>query len=74
MEMTKVYAAPMLAEEMIALRAIDAANAELRARNEARLFEFKESMGTKYLLHPDNAPKRQEYVHVLSHKKETVTE
>jgi len=26
----------------------------LAARNEARLAQIKESMGTKYLLHPDN--------------------
>lgn len=31
---------------------------ELRARNEARLKEAKERMGTKYLLHPDNRVKR----------------
>ena len=31
---------------------------ELRARNEVRLKEAKERMGTKYLLHPDNRVKR----------------
>lgn len=31
---------------------------ELRERNEKRLKEVKESMGTKYLLHPQNTRSR----------------
>jgi hypothetical protein len=31
---------------------------ELRARNEERLVEAKEKLGTKYLLHPNNQVKR----------------
>lgn len=31
---------------------------ELRARNEVRLKEVKEKLGTKWLLHPDNKVKK----------------
>lgn len=46
------------------LKAIDAANSELRARNEQRLKEAKEKMGAKYLLHPDNAMTRAKFVKI----------
>jgi len=31
---------------------------ELRERNEVRLREAKEKLGSKWLLHPSNAPKK----------------
>lgn len=47
------------------LKAIDTANAELRARNEHRLREAKEKMGAKYLLHPDNAMSKEKYAKIV---------
>ena len=57
----------LTSDEILALRAIDERNAELRARNAERLALAKAALGTKYVLHPDNAPKRQEYKAVLQH-------
>lgn len=31
---------------------------ELRVRNEARLKDAKEKLGSKWLLHPDNSPRK----------------
>ena len=57
---------PIMADELHALRAIDVANSELRGRNEARVAAIKVSMGAKYLLHPDNAPKKVAHKGVLT--------
>lgn len=57
----------LTSDEIFALRTIDQRNAELRARNAERLATAKAALGTKYVLHPDNAPKRQGYKAVLSH-------
>lgn len=56
----------LVSDEILALRAIDQRNAELRARNEARLAAFKVSMGEKYVLHPANAPRKNNYRTVLN--------
>lgn len=56
----------LVSDEMLALRAIDQRNADLRARNEARLAVFKVSMGEKYVLHPANAPQKNNYRTVLN--------
>ena len=56
----------LVSDELLALRAIDAVNAELRARNEARLAAFKVSMGEKYVLHPANSPQKNKYRTVLN--------
>ena len=42
---------------------------EIRARNEARVAIAKASMGTKWVLHPANAPKKIPQVPVLVNKK-----
>jgi hypothetical protein len=55
----------LTSDQLDALKAIDARNAELRARNEQRLADMKAWLGTKYVLHPANSPKRQEYRTVL---------
>lgn len=47
--------------KMMALQAIDEANKELRERNEVRLKAAKEALGTKYLLHPDNAMSKEKF-------------
>jgi hypothetical protein len=60
----------MTSDEMAALREVDRANSELRARNEARLAEFKAAMGSKFLLHSDNAPVKHAYKAVLNHAQE----
>lgn len=65
MEMKAIVQRPIVSEELAALREIDVLNAELRARNELRLAEVKIAMGTKYLLHPANAPKRNAHHNVL---------
>ena len=57
----------LTSDEMDALQAIDAKNAELMARNKERLDAVKLAMGTKYVLHPANSPKKQEYKAVLQH-------
>ena len=57
----------MVSDEIVALKCVDAVNADLRARNEQRLYEVKKSMGAKYVLHPDNSPKKNEYKAVLQH-------
>jgi hypothetical protein len=62
--------AEMTSDELIALREVDRKNFELRARNEARLAEFKAAMGSKFLLHSDNAPTKHAYKAVLSHAQE----
>lgn len=49
-----------------ALRELDAKNAELRARNEMRIEQFKLSMGKRWVLHTDNAPEKTAYKAVLS--------
>lgn len=38
--------------------------AEVAARNEKRLQEAKERMGTRHVLHPANSPQRIDRVHV----------
>lgn len=58
MQLQAITSRPILANELLALRAIDAVNAELRARNEARIAEAKAALGKKYLLHPDNSPQK----------------
>lgn len=70
MEMTlqPIHKQPIIASELIALRAIDAVNAELRARNEERLKAVKEAMGERYVLHPANSPKKQSHKGVLDKK------
>ena len=67
-EITKVVSQEnfLVSDELLALRAIDAVNADLRARNEARLAAFKVSMGEKYVLHPANAPQKNNYRAVLN--------
>jgi hypothetical protein len=49
----------------MALRTLDAATTEIRERNAQRVAEMKERMGRKYVLHPDNAPKKSKYRKVL---------
>lgn len=56
----------LISDEMLALRAIDQRNAELRARNEMRLAQVKINMGEKYVLHPANAPRKNNYRTVLN--------
>lgn len=56
----------LTAPQLQALRELDARNAELRDRNAKRLADFKEMMGTRWVLHPDNAPKKVAYRPVLS--------
>ena len=56
----------LISDEMLALRAIDQRNAELRARNEMRLAQVKLNMGEKYVLHPTNAPRKNNYRTVLN--------
>ena len=63
---TAAYTDFLVSDEMVALRAIDQRNAELRARNEMRLAELKQSMGEKYVLHPANAPQKNNYRAVLN--------
>jgi hypothetical protein len=60
----------LTSDEIFALREVDAKNADLRARNEARLAEVKAAMGSKFLLHSDNAPVKHEYKAVLQHAQE----
>lgn len=60
----------LTSSEILALREVDAKNAELRARNKERLVAAKAALGTKYLLHPDNAPEKTEYRAVLQHAQE----
>lgn len=68
MELKPVIIQQSIISDCIAgLRAIDEANKELRERNERRVAAVKVRMGRKYLLHPDNAPKKQAYVTVLAH-------
>lgn len=54
-------------DELVALEAIDAKNAELRARNAERLAAAKLAMGEKYVLHPAHSPKKNDYKAVLQH-------
>lgn len=61
----------MTSDEIVALKSLDACNAELRARNEARITAAKEAMGTKYVLHPANSPSKNTYKAVLQHGKES---
>lgn len=56
----------LVSDEMLALRAIDQRNADLRARNEMRLAQVKTNMGEKYVLHPANAPRKTNYRAVLN--------
>lgn len=72
MEMIAVHPRPIVSEELTALKLIDDVNAELRARNEIRLAEVKAAMGTKYLLHPDNAPKKNAHHNVLDKKESKI--
>ncbi len=66
MDLKQVYRSrPIMADELHALRTVDELNADLRARNEARVAAIKVSMGAKYLLHPDNAPKKVAHKGVL---------
>ena len=51
----------VMSVRMLALSAMDAANKELRERNEIRLKAAKEAMGTKYLLHPDNKMSKEKF-------------
>lgn len=46
---------------MTALKAIDEVNRDLILRNEERLKQAKEALGTKYLLHPSNAMSREKF-------------
>ena len=48
----------MVSDEMKALQNTDQKTLELRARNEARVAVIKASMGSKFVLHPDNSPKK----------------
>lgn len=48
----------MISVELGALRSVDKATQELRERNEKRIAEMKEMLGTRYVLHPANAPKK----------------
>lgn len=73
MQLQAVTSRPILADELLALRAIDAVNADLRARNEARVAEAKAALGKKYLLHPDNSPQKIVHRNVLD-KREIVNE
>jgi hypothetical protein len=50
---------------MKALRDVDKDTQELRERNEQRVKEIKERMGKKFVLHPDNAPRKNRYKKVL---------
>ena len=51
----------MISNRLKTFIAIDEASAELRARNEERLRAAKEAMGTKWLLHPNNAMSRAKF-------------
>lgn len=73
MQLQAVNPRPIVADELLALRAIDAANAELRARNEARLIEAKIALGEKYVLHPCHSPLKMAHRNVLD-KREIVNE
>lgn len=55
----------IMADELKALRAVDSMNKDLMERNAERVAKFKESMGTKYVLHPANAPRKQMEQRVL---------
>lgn len=46
----------LVSDDFEALRAIDAANSELIARNQARAATMKAELGANHLLHPDYAP------------------
>lgn len=54
-----------LSPEMKSLREIDNTMAELRERNQARADAMKAEMGRKWVLHPDNAPKKMSNDRVL---------
>lgn len=51
----------MISNRLKTYMTIDAANVELRARNEERLKAAKEAMGKKWLLHPENAMSREKF-------------
>ena len=65
MEMTAVPRHNITSSELLALRSLDERNQELRARNEARILEVKAAMGSKWVLHPSNAPAKQANNRVL---------
>jgi hypothetical protein len=55
----------MISTDFSNLKSVDQATAELRERNEARVAEIKKQMGRKFVLHPDNAPKKTRHKKVL---------
>jgi hypothetical protein len=55
----------MVSDEFLAMRSMDKSTQELRERNAARAAEMKERMGRKFVLHPDNAPRKMKNRRVL---------
>lgn len=55
----------MVSDEILAMRAMDEQNAELRERNQRRVEEAKLLMGKRWVLHPTNSPKRRKQHSVL---------
>ena len=54
-----------ISEEMQALKQISSATDELRKRNLERAQAMKMAMGKKFVLHPDNSPRRKKEKKVL---------
>lgn len=55
----------MISSELQALRSLDASNTTLAERNAIRVAEAKEKMGTKFVLHKANAPKKVKHKRIL---------
>lgn len=55
----------MIHQELHLLKQIDKNTAELRERNAARVVAMKIAMGKKFLLHPDNSPRKRKEKRIL---------
>lgn len=55
----------MISLDFMTLKNVDRETQELRERNEARVAAIKEQMGRKFVLHPDNAPRKLKHKKVL---------
>lgn len=55
----------MISLDFMSLKSVDQATQELRDRNAARVAAIKEQMGRKFVLHPDNAPRKLKHKKVL---------
>ena len=54
-----------ISEEFAALKVISDGTEELRKRNLERVQAMKMAMGKKFVLHPDNSPRRKKEKKVL---------